>query len=199
VTLRDRKRARTRRDLVAAALELFERDGFERTTVADIATFAEVGTRTFFSYFGSKAQVLFPDAEARVTRAVAALAGRPRNEELVESVLCALRAGAAVDDDMPVALDRLRVHFIRTVPLVRREALLIQFDAQCRIGRRLVEVFPDRVGPVAARALAGGVIGAFLSAVQVLLDRPDGPDGAFCIEQAFGAARAALPAVWPSS
>ena len=60
------KRARTRQALVDAAVELFSRKGYEQTTVADIAAAAEIGTRTFFSYFASKEEVLFPEADFRV-------------------------------------------------------------------------------------------------------------------------------------
>ena len=74
--LRDRKRARTRQALVDAATELFERNGYDETTVADIAAAAEIGTRTFFSYFASKEELLFPESDARVRAAVEAIASR---------------------------------------------------------------------------------------------------------------------------
>jgi AcrR family transcriptional regulator len=63
--LRERKRISTRRALEDAALELFSRKGFSRTTIDEIALRAEVSRSTFFRYFGSKDSVLFsPDDEA---------------------------------------------------------------------------------------------------------------------------------------
>ncbi len=47
LSLRDRKRERTRQALIDAAAELFERKGYHETTVAQIAAAAEIGTRTF--------------------------------------------------------------------------------------------------------------------------------------------------------
>lgn len=45
--------------LQAAAFELFEERGFERTTVAEVAARAGLTPRTFFNHFSDKAEVLF--------------------------------------------------------------------------------------------------------------------------------------------
>ncbi|GAA2377833.1 MULTISPECIES: TetR/AcrR family transcriptional regulator [Gordonia] len=59
--LRERQKARTRADIRAAALELFDRNGYEATTVAQIAEAANVSHTTFFRYFQSKEQVIISD------------------------------------------------------------------------------------------------------------------------------------------
>ncbi|MER8236219.1 TetR family transcriptional regulator [Streptomyces sp. NPDC094049] len=62
--LRERKRLRTRRALVETALTRYARDGFERTTLDDLADEVEVSKRTFFRYFASKEDVaLAPEKE----------------------------------------------------------------------------------------------------------------------------------------
>jgi AcrR family transcriptional regulator len=48
--------------LTRAALELFEEQGFESTSVVEIADRARVTTRTFFRYFSDKAEVLFAES-----------------------------------------------------------------------------------------------------------------------------------------
>jgi AcrR family transcriptional regulator len=68
LSLRDRKRERTRRALIDAAVALFERKGYDETTVAEIAAAADIGTRTFFSYFASKEDILFRDSDTRWPR-----------------------------------------------------------------------------------------------------------------------------------
>ena len=54
----ERKRARNRDALLAAARRLFIRDGFERTTIAAIAEEADLGFGTFYRYFPDKESAL---------------------------------------------------------------------------------------------------------------------------------------------
>jgi AcrR family transcriptional regulator len=49
IGLRDRKKQRTREQIVERAMALFDEGGFERVTIADIAAAADIAPRTFFS------------------------------------------------------------------------------------------------------------------------------------------------------
>ncbi|GAA2993397.1 TetR family transcriptional regulator [Kitasatospora sp. NPDC006786] len=57
--MRDRKKARTRDSIRSAALDLFEEQGYERTTVDQICRRADVAHRTFFRYYPAKEALLF--------------------------------------------------------------------------------------------------------------------------------------------
>lgn len=57
--LRERKKARTRLELMNAAISLFREKGFAETTVADIVNSVEYSSSTFFRYFDSKEDVVF--------------------------------------------------------------------------------------------------------------------------------------------
>ena len=173
MSLRDRKRARTRQALVEAATELFERDGYDETTVADIAAAADIGTRTFFSYFARKEELLFPESDARVRAAVEAIASRTEDDGPAEVLLRALHRVGDDNDDMVSRLAALRLRLVRTVPAVRGRALQIQVDAQREIARHLAAAFPDRLDEVSAAALTGAFVGAVTGALQVLLHDPD--------------------------
>lgn len=61
-------RAEVRRELVATAVRLFREQGYDDTTVDDIAAAAGVARRTFFRYFRSKEDAISPDHEAALAR-----------------------------------------------------------------------------------------------------------------------------------
>ncbi|MGK4591754.1 MULTISPECIES: TetR/AcrR family transcriptional regulator [unclassified Amycolatopsis] len=178
MSLRDRKRARTRQALIDAATELFERKGYDETTIADIAAAAEIGARTFFSYFASKEELLFPDADERVQAAIDAIATRGPAEGPAEVLLRALSQVTATSDELVSPLAALRLRMIQTVPAVRGRALQEQLAAQREIAKRLAAAFPDRIDPVGAAALTGAFVGAVTGALQALLDDTDGTDPA---------------------
>jgi AcrR family transcriptional regulator len=168
-TLRDRKKERTRQALIDAAGKLFAEQGYERTTVADIAAAADIGTRTFFSYFASKEELVYPEADARVRAAVDAIAARAPGDSPVDVLL---RALGNVGDEIVGPMAGLRLRLAQTVPAVRGRGLQIQADAEREIAGHLRDAFPDQLDAVSAAALVGAFVGAVTGALQVLLEDP---------------------------
>jgi AcrR family transcriptional regulator len=69
----DQRRARGRRNraaLIAAAIELFTVNGYEQTTVEQIAEMAGVAPRTFFHHFAAKDDILFDGYADRLAEAI---------------------------------------------------------------------------------------------------------------------------------
>ena len=85
--LRERKKQRTRCSLIDSAFALFERKGFEATTVDEIAEAVDVSPRTFFRYFASKEEVALSLLDDQLGVFLTRLAHRPPDEP----VLTALR------------------------------------------------------------------------------------------------------------
>jgi AcrR family transcriptional regulator len=77
-----------------AALELYLERGFEQTTVADIASRADLTARTFFRYFTDKREVLFEGAVLLQQRMVDALDSAPASATPMQAVAAALDASA---------------------------------------------------------------------------------------------------------
>jgi AcrR family transcriptional regulator len=84
--LRERKKAQTRDTIVAAALDLFERKGYDATTVEEIAEAADVSPRTFFRYFDSKMDVIMQKRDEDSHDFASRLAARPAHEGPVEAM-----------------------------------------------------------------------------------------------------------------
>jgi AcrR family transcriptional regulator len=78
--LRERKRRRTHATIAAAALELFARQGFQATTIAQIADAADVSPRTVSAYFPEKEALAFPEAQERFDGLADFLRGRPEGQ-----------------------------------------------------------------------------------------------------------------------
>src|SRR6478672_13350113 len=176
-SLRDRKRERTRRALIDAAADLFERKGYDETTVAEIAAAADIGTRTFFSYFASKEDILFPDSDTRTRIAIQAIADHDPAEGPVDVLVRALETVADTDSDMVSPMAAVRLKLFRTVPAVRGKALQVQMAAQQQIARELHAAFPGELDRVSAAALAGAFTGAVSGALTALMDEDDTAGG----------------------
>ena len=84
--LRERKKQRTREQIVDAAMRLFAERGYQATTIADIATAADIAPRTFFSYFPSKEAVVFHNVDRDLDRLATALRDRPAGETAFDAL-----------------------------------------------------------------------------------------------------------------
>jgi AcrR family transcriptional regulator len=115
MSLRELKRRRTREAIVDAAVRLIERDGYEQTTIADIAAAAEIGTRTFFGYFATKEEVLFPESDLRVRAAVREIEARGPGDGPAEVLLRALRRIGDDSDDLTGRLAALVGAFVGAI------------------------------------------------------------------------------------
>jgi AcrR family transcriptional regulator len=67
--------------LMKAAITLFEEQGYEETTVAEIAAAADLTKRTFFRYFADKREVLFSGSQELERRWIEAVAAAPADAD----------------------------------------------------------------------------------------------------------------------
>ncbi len=115
--LRERKKARTRSQIIEAATRLFLEKGFEETTVDEIAEAAEVSRSTFFRYFPAKEMTVFPFNEDRVEKFRAEFLRRVPGESafaaLCRAVLAMARLFEASREDQLV-----QASIVRTSPFL---------------------------------------------------------------------------------
>lgn len=109
------------RDLEVIALELFSEQGFDETTVEDIASSAQVSTRTFFRYFESKSSVIWQNFDADVEALRAAFDEVPPELELMEAIRSVIvEMNRYGPDEVPEL--RTRMHLIGSEPTLRASA-----------------------------------------------------------------------------
>jgi mycofactocin system transcriptional regulator len=112
---RGRPRATSRRELQAIAIRLFAEQGFEATTIEQVAAEAGVSERTFFRYFTTKGGVLWAEFETEVAAIRAALAVVPDSVPMMEAIRGAVVAANHYRaEDVPEM--RLRMSLIATEP-----------------------------------------------------------------------------------
>jgi mycofactocin system transcriptional regulator len=150
---RGRPPGTSRRALELIALRLFTRQGFDATTIEQIAAEAGVSKRTFFRYFSSKAGVLWSEFDHEVETIRAALdqvpAGVPMMEAIRRAVVTANHYGLP---DVPEL--RLRMNLIATVPALQSSAAVhygaweqaISDFAATRLGQPADSLYPLAVG-----------------------------------------------------
>jgi AcrR family transcriptional regulator len=103
LTLRERKKLATWRAIQSAALRLFDEQGYEATTVEQIAAAANVSRATFFNYFAGKDATLLDQDPQERREWQALIAERPPDEPLWDS-LSAILTGfcESLRDRMPL-------------------------------------------------------------------------------------------------
>lgn len=98
-----RPRVSSRETIAEAACELFLEQGYERTSIAEIAQRAGVSRSSFFNYFSSKGDVLWSGLDERIAVAVGVLGepGAGDRPEQIQAVLATILEGLEPD---PLAL-----------------------------------------------------------------------------------------------
>ena len=109
----ERRRQGAVEEIVRTAIDLFGRQGFEATTVDQIAGAAGCSRRTFYRYFGSKEDVMFHDFPAAFEELRRVLDGR---------LSAGIGPWAAVSESVIEMIDRFADD--ETVPLRRMELWL---------------------------------------------------------------------------
>ncbi|GAA4608492.1 TetR family transcriptional regulator [Actinoallomurus liliacearum] len=138
--LRERKKLKTRRSIQEHALRLFQEQGYEATTVEQIAEAAEVSPSTFFRYFPTKEDTVLTDEYDPLI--LEALRGQPAELSPTEALRNVLREliGEMLAADRQRILDRSRL--MLAVPALRAR----QWEQTRETQDRIVEALAERLG-----------------------------------------------------
>jgi AcrR family transcriptional regulator len=160
--LRERKKAKTRALIQEHALRLFREQGYDETSIEQIAESAEVSPSTVFRYFPTKPDlVIYDDLDERM---IEAFRVQPPELNAVQALRASLRSGfgGLAGDEMAVQLERERL--MRSVPELQA-AMLGEF---ARTVGEIADLVAERsrrpADDDAVLALAGAVIGIAIAA-----------------------------------
>ncbi|MGP4101082.1 TetR/AcrR family transcriptional regulator [Nonomuraea sp. KM90] len=157
--LRQRKKLRTRRLLVDQALRLFIERGYDQTTIADIAAAADVSRRTFFSYFNSKDDLLFADADDHLERLHTAFAARPDGERALDALRrVALEVLPRTADELMGRHRHVRLQALLVRPDLQARCMLRISTAEREMATALHAAFPDELSEYQATAVTGALV-----------------------------------------
>jgi TetR/AcrR family transcriptional regulator, regulator of mycofactocin system len=166
-----RRRVTSRAELEQAAFGLFAAQGFDATTVDEIAVAAGIGRRTFFRYFPSKNDIPWGAFEDELERMRVRLKACPPEVPLMDAIRLALIDFNRVSPAQ-IPLHRRRMELILRVPTLLAHstlrfaawrAVVAEFVAE-RTGRR-----PDDLAP---QTIAHAVLGVAVAAYEHWLDEP---------------------------
>ena len=156
--LRNRKRAKVRKDVQQNALRLFREQGYEETTVQQIAEAAVISESTFYRYFPTKADVVLSDDLD--PQFIEMFRAQPPELTAVDAMRNAFTSVIDTLSEEDKAQQRDLLALTLTVPELRAAMLdqlaggidLLVGELAARTGRP--------AGDAAVRALAGALIGA---------------------------------------
>jgi len=156
---RERKKNAVRASIVTAALDLFERQGVDATTIEEITDSVDLATRTFHRYFATKLDVLFHDSQHLSDLIRGALESRSENEPLLVSLREAfLELASDLTTQRARQLQRQKIieahDGLKAMSLRRSEELaaLVTHHCAARLQSRPHDLLPQLLGGCAAAA-----------------------------------------------
>jgi AcrR family transcriptional regulator len=168
--LRERKKLKMRAAIQEKAMRLFLENGFQATTIEEIAESVEISPSTFFNYFPSKEDVVLQD-------------------DLDPLMIAAFNAQPAELSPIAALRNAMRAVFSNLTPeqnvLARQRMALISSDDDLRAAMlgQFMGLVDEVAGLLAARAggsptdfavrnLAGALLGVLMSAMLVAAEDP---------------------------
>ena len=160
--LRERKKAKTRALIQEHAMRLFREQGYDATSVEEIAEAAEVSPSTVFRYFPTKPDlVIYDDLDERMIEAFRA---QPPELNALQALRASFRSGFGALAGQEIALQLERERLLRSVPELQ-SAMLGEF---ARTVGEIADLVAERAhrpaNDDAVLALAGAVIGIAIAA-----------------------------------
>jgi AcrR family transcriptional regulator len=159
--LRERKKIKTREAIRSATYALIKEQGYDATTIEQIADRAEVSPSTVFRYFPTKEDIVLTDEYDPLM--AEELRARPTDEPWTDSLRYVMHKALALGLELP-EVARLRTRLAAEVPAVRSRMM----EHMSATGRLLRQAIADRTGldpdSLEVRVYAMSLIGGLMEA-----------------------------------
>ena len=166
-----RRRATSRGELEHIAFELFERNGFDNTTVDDIARAASIARRTFFHYFPSKNDIPWGAFDDELHRMRENLDGFSDDVPLMDAIRQALvEFNRFPPEETP--WHRRRMELILRVPALQAHSTLRYQSWRQVIADFVARRRSESSDALAPQAIAHATLGVAIAAYEQWLHHP---------------------------
>lgn len=162
----NKKKAKTKATIQCEALRLFTEQGYNETTIEQIAEASEISRITFFRYFSTKAEVVLCDLDFMDNTIIETTLSEPVEISLIQAIRNALSKLYLESIDEELEMFKARFLLLRTVPELRA-ATLSYFSGKIRTISEMVAKRTGRRADDFAVCNFAGVIGGIWSAAWV--------------------------------
>jgi AcrR family transcriptional regulator len=169
LTLRDRARGAVRNEVMRHAWILFSEQGFEETTVDQIAAAAGMSRRTFFRYFTGKDELVLERLVEAGESIASALRQRPAHEPLWTSLRAAFDEVVGQQDQYADLARPLQL-MLRTEPAVRGVVVERRRRWQELLEPPVAERLSPRRGGRSPDIRAAAIVACALACLEVAQD-----------------------------
>lgn len=189
--LRERKKIKTREAIRAATYDLVREQGYDATTIDQIAERAEVSPSTVFRYFPTKEDIVLTDEYDPII--LEEIRTRPADEPWSETIRYVLHRAIELGMTSDLAVSRLRTHLMVQVPAVRSRMM----ESMSATGRMLCEAIGERTGrdpdSLEVRVYAMSLIGGLMETSMYWAENDHRDDFTALVDRALDVLEHGLP------
>ncbi|CUW30774.1 HTH-type transcriptional repressor Bm3R1 [Streptomyces reticuli] len=189
--LRERKKIKTREAIRTATYALIEEQGYDATTIDQIADRAEVSPSTVFRYFPTKEDIVLTDEYDALL--LEEIRQRPPAEPWPDTIRQVLRRAVQLGVEEDARITRLRTHLMVQVPAVRSRMM----ESMSVTGRMLCQAIAERTGRdpdgLEVRVYAMSLVGGLMEASLYWAERGHQDDFAGLVDRALDVLEHGLP------
>ncbi|MEU3030456.1 TetR/AcrR family transcriptional regulator [Streptomyces incarnatus] len=158
--LRERKKVKTREAIRGATYALIEEQGYDATTIDQIADRAEVSPSTVFRYFPAKEDIVLTDVFDAVM--LEEIGRRPAEEPWADTIRYVLRRAVQAGAEDEPEVSRLRARLMVQVPAVRSRMMQSMSVTGHLLCRAVAERTGRDPGDLEVRVYAMSLIGGLM-------------------------------------